>query len=300
MLDFLIVGHVVKDRFPDEGDLEVAGGTAWYASLALAALGARVGVVTRVAPADEGLLLEPLCAAGIELIRQPSARTTVFVHAFPEGRAAERVLTFESEADPLALAEGDLPRARVGYAGPLTATDVPLATLRALRARCDRLAIDLQGLIRHATPEGMRLVDSAEARAALGLVDIVKADLTEAAVVTGAGEPEAAAQGLAALGPAEVLVTMSDRGSYVLGGGEACALPALTPERIVDPTGCGDTFLAAYLFARAEGEGVAAGARFAAAAATAKLEQQGALRRDAGAVRALLARHAAAGDRLQS
>lgn len=292
MPDVLLVGHVVKDCFPDEANRQTAGGTAYYASIALVSLGAEVAVVTKVARGDRPLLLPELSEAGVDVVVGESARTTEFVHAFPQGRAGERVLTLAEQAE--AFEPRDLGRsgAAIGYAGPLGVADVPAATLLALRDLCGRVAIDLQGLVRHVEDGRIALRSSRDALAALRLAHVVKADLTEAAVVTGETEPEAAARALAELGPHEVLITMNDRGSMVFFGGACARIPAMPAEALVDPTGCGDTYLAAYLFARLHDESPHEAACFAAAAAACKLRQHGPLRRSAAEVRQLLRRHA--------
>ncbi len=91
-----------------------------------------------------------------------------------------------------------------------------------------------------------------------------------------AGESDVAQAGrrLCSLGPDEVLVTLGSRGALVVspqGVEHVAALPAA----VVDATGCGDTFLAAYLHRRLAGSAPAPAARFAAAAATITLERSG-------------------------
>lgn len=291
MPDVLLVGHVVKDRFPDEANRQRAGGTAYYASIALASLGAEVAVVTKVAPDDRSLLLPELRAAGIDLVLGETVRTTEFVHAFPRGRAGERVLTLSEQALPFEARDLGRTRAAIGYAGPLGVADVPAITLSALRGLCDRVAIDLQGLVRHVEDGGIALRSSPEALAALRLAHVVKADLAEATVVSEETEPEAAARALAALGPSEIIITMSDRGSLVLCEGACVRIPAIPVDTFVDATGCGDTYLAAYLFARLHDESPGEAGAFAAAAAACKLQQHGPLRRSAAEVRQTRRRH---------
>jgi sugar/nucleoside kinase (ribokinase family) len=291
MPDVLLVGHVVKDRFPHDEDRQVPGGTAYYAALALASLGARVKVVTKVAPDDRDLLLTELTEAGIEVVQGRTPATTEFVHSFPHGRTAERVLTLSRQAEPFEPQDLGTARAPIGYAGPLSVRDVPAATLRALGALCGRVAIDLQGLVRHVEGDRIALRNSAQAQAALSLAQVVKADLTEAAVVTGEREPEAAARALAGLGPEEAIVTMNDRGSVVFCDGAPLRFPAFPPDPFADATGCGDTYLAAYLYARLHEAHPREAAGFAAAAAACKLQQKGPLRRSAGDVRRFLRRH---------
>jgi sugar/nucleoside kinase (ribokinase family) len=291
MPDVLLVGHVVKDRFPDDEDRQTPGGTAYYAAIALASLGARVKVVTKVAPSDRDLLLKELIGTGVEVVQRETPATTEFVHRFPHGRTGERMLTLPRRAEPFEPRDLGTTPAAIGYAGPLSVRDVPAVTLRALRALCGRVAIDLQGLVRQVEGDSIMLRGSAQAREALALAQVVKADLTEAEVVTGEREPEAAARALAGLGPEEAIVTMSDRGSVVFCDGVSVRLPAFPPEPFADATGCGDTYLAAYLCARLGDAHPREAAGFAAAAAACKLQWKGPLRRSADDVRRFLRRH---------
>ena len=53
-----------------------------------------------------------------------------------------------------------------------------------------------------------------------------------------------------AAGVREVLVTHGSEGAVIYGGSSPIAIAAIPPRRTVDATGCGDTYLAAYLARR--------------------------------------------------
>ncbi|GAA3339233.1 sugar kinase [Amorphoplanes nipponensis] len=93
--------------------------------------------------------------------------------------------------------------------------------------------------------------------------DLVFAGPDEAALVLGAGD--AMAEGLAALGPAEVVITDGSRGCTALIHGERYAVPA-PAVTVVDPVGAGDAFVAGYLADRLAD--AAPGERLATAVAT--------------------------------
>lgn len=80
--------------------------------------------------------------------------------------------------------------------------------------------------------------------------DLVFAGPDEAALVL--GPDTAPVDGLAALGPAEVVVKDGPRGCTALIGGERLTVPALTVTE-VDPVGAGDAFVAGYLADRLAG-----------------------------------------------
>jgi 2-dehydro-3-deoxygluconokinase len=79
--------------------------------------------------------------------------------------------------------------------------------------------------------------------------DVAFAGPAEAALFLGDEEPVA---GLAALGPAEVVVKDGARGCAALLDGKRYEVPAL-PVTVVDPVGAGDAFVAGYLADRMAG-----------------------------------------------
>jgi 2-dehydro-3-deoxygluconokinase len=81
--------------------------------------------------------------------------------------------------------------------------------------------------------------------------DLVFAGPEEAALFVGSGP---AVDGLASLGPAEVVVKDGPRGCTALLDGSRFTLPAL-PVQVVDPVGAGDAFVAGYLAERLAGAG---------------------------------------------
>jgi sugar/nucleoside kinase (ribokinase family) len=112
----------------------------------------------------------------------------------------------------------------------------------------------------------------------LSYIDILKAGEQEARVLSGEAEVERAALRLADYGPAEVIITRGSKGSVILSGGRFFPIPALPATNIIDPTGCGDTYMAGYLYQRLHSGDLETAGRFAAAIATAKLARFGPFR----------------------
>ena len=130
--------------------------------------------------------------------------------------------------------------------------------------------------------------DWGEKASGLAHVYYLKADEHEAKVLTGEHGPEGAARRLADLGPREVIITLGSRGSLLLVDGDTHTIPAFSPRRLVDATGCGDTYFAGYLSERMKSREAERAGRFAAAVATVKLEQYGPFRGSLEDVEALL------------
>ena len=93
----------------------------------------------------------------------------------------------------------------------------------------------------------------AVARAAFEGVTVVKANLEEARLLSGALEPAAAARAIVAAGPRAVVVTMGERGLLVVVADEQPVEISSTPARVVDATGAGDSVAAVLAAALARG-----------------------------------------------
>jgi sugar/nucleoside kinase (ribokinase family) len=252
----------------------MAGGSAFYVSVALKNLGLDVEVITKVAKKDESLL-EALSARGIDVKNGDTETTTTFENAYSGEHLAQRQQWVRSIAAPFTPADLDRATAKTFHLGPLTAGEMSIDTLRHIRARARTIVFDAQGMLREVRDEAVRLAPWKDALLGLPLVDALKVDDVEAEQLTGEHLASRSGERLAAFGVREVLITFADRGSLVRVAGDEQRIPALPPRTHVDATGCGDTYAAGYLAARLYGRGVFDAARFAAAAASIKLEGYG-------------------------
>jgi sugar/nucleoside kinase (ribokinase family) len=273
--DVWVVGHVTVDRIATrEGITERAGGTSTYFSLALARLGGDVAVLTRMAPEDRDTLLAEEREAGIEVVCAPSPKTTEFENRYLDSDRDRRVQRVGAVALPFVPEDVAGLRGRLFHLGPLTQDDMSLDFIDAV-AEIGRVSLDVQGLVRRIDRGRVVPCEWPQAAEGLARVAIVKADEDEARMLTGEADPERSARRIAEWGPEEVLVTRASRGSIVWHRGALHAVPAVPTRDPVDPTGCGDTFMAGYVSARLGGAPVPQAARFGAAAAALKLRHIG-------------------------
>jgi sugar/nucleoside kinase (ribokinase family) len=275
--DVCVVGHVTKDliRIPGKPDREMAGGSAFYVSVALNSLGLKVEVITKVRREDEPLL-EGMRARGIRVINGETSATTTFENSYSGEHLATREQWVRDIAERFSPDDLRQVTAKNFHVGALTAAEIPLETLRAIRARAERITFDAQGMLREVVDQKVRLGAWKEMELGLPLADALKVDDVEAAGLVGETDTARAAEKLAALGVREVMITFADRGSLIRTAGKNTRIPALPPRSHVDATGCGDTFAAAYLAARSFALSPPEAGRFAAAAASLKLERYGA------------------------
>ena len=278
--DISVVGHITRDIVRIRGRERVqAGGVAYYAALAAAALGASVTVLTRVAEKDRETLLADVRQAGITVHARPSARTTSFVNEYPAPGAA-RIQQVLDAADPIGPNDlGDQEdKTRAWYFGPLTPDDLMPEGLAHAGRLGGMIALDAQGLLRRIESGRVSPGSNAELPGYLRNVDMLKMSDEEARVAVGTDSLREAVRALSQMGPAEIIVTRDEKGSLIYHADQFVSVGAARIDTVIDPTGCGDTYFAAYLWWRLQGNDPEAAGRFASAASALKATRAGALR----------------------
>ena len=277
MHDVCIIGHVTRDLVRRQGGPTETGigGVAYYAGIALRSLGVDTAVLTSLAEADAADILAPLRAAGVTIYRRASPTTTCFENVYSGRKLAHRRQRVEAVAAPFEPDDLAGIQARAFHLGPLTGMEMSVAFLSTVVGRPARVSLDVQGFTRRLEAGEVRRTDWAEKSQGMARVGIVHASWQEAWYLTGEDDPERAVRALAALSPEEVVVTLGGDGAIICAQEEVFRIPAVAPRAVVDPTGCGDSYMAGYLFQRMRSDDIAAAGRFAAALATCNLERAG-------------------------
>lgn len=280
MFDICVIGHVTRDIVRVGGvRKEMTGGTAYYASIALNSLGLKVAVITKTSLADRNALLSELENLGIAVCWQESEETTTFENIYDEKNLDGRSQKVRAIASPFSAADlGDID-AKIFHLGALNNAEISSDFWPELGRRGRLVCLDAQGLVREVTPAGdVRNLDWRDKKKRLGSIDILKVDRQEATILSGEDDPERAAVVLAGFGSREVIVTAGSQGSSIYADGKFYKIPAVPVPKAIDPTGCGDTYVAGYLYQRLQSEDIEQAGRFAAAVASAKLANFGPLR----------------------
>lgn len=287
MFDVCAIGHVTRDIVRVGGvQKEMTGGTAYYASIALNSLGLKVAVITKTSLADRHPLLSELEKLGIAVFWQESEQTTTFENIYEEGNLDGRIQKVRAIASPFFAADlGDI-EAKIFHIGALTNGEISRDFWSELSRRKNLVCLDAQGLVREVTKTGdLRNLDWRDKEKRLGSIDILKVDRKEAKILSGEDDPERAAVALAGFGTREVIVTAGSQGSLIYAKGKFYQIAAVPVQEAIDPTGCGDTYVAGYLYQRLESEDIEQAGKFAAAVAAVKLANFGPLRAFSGVVR---------------
>jgi len=284
--DFVTVGNYTKDTIVSAaGTRHVDGGGYSYAAHAARLAGLRVAAVTRRA-ADDAHIAAPLAAAGVDVFAFDSPSSTLMRLEYPTANVDERILSVKGVADPIGREHLDGIEAHTFLITASIRGEVSPATVRAMRERSQRIAVDVQGFVRVVTPEG-RLAYAAwpDREVVLGMTDILKTDAVEAEFLTGTANIHEAARALAAHGPREVVLTHKD-GLLVLADGKYHEAP-FKPVELRGRSGRGDTCVGSYASKRLSA-GPADATRWAAALTSLKLEAEGVIRRSRDDVERLL------------
>ena len=289
--DVCVIGHVTKDIINVGKTKKTSpGGTAYYTSIGLKKFRLRVGVVTRVAKADEDFLLRLLKDENIAVISQPSETSSAFENAYRTDHLDKRLQRIQSIGTPFSPEDLGTISAGVYHVGPLTSRDISVDFLKQLAKKPGMVSLDVQGMLRPARMGKVSEEDWPQKEEGLSYVDILKADEKEALILSGQTVADRAAAAIASLGPTEIIITMGSRGSLIYAEQTMHSVPGFVPRKREDPTGCGDTYMAGYLYQRLKGVAPDQAGRFAAATATLKLEGPGPFLGSEADVNALLSR----------
>lgn len=284
--DVVTVGNYTQDTIVSGAAVRrVDGGGFAYAAHAARIAGGRVAAVTRLARADMHVL-EALRAAGVEVFAYESADSTLLRLEYGSADLDRRVVTVARAAGAIAKEHVAPVESAAFVVNASLRGEVPLDVLEALRAKSAVLALDVQGFVRVAAPDG-RLAHRAweDMPRVLPMVDALKVDAVEAEFLTGRSDLRAAAGALAALGAREVVLTHAE-GVLVLSGGAWHEAP-FRPRAVLGRSGRGDTCIGAYVSKRLSAPAEEA-TRWAAAVTSLKLEAEGPVRRSAADVLAYL------------
>jgi len=295
-LDVLTLGMMMGEVAPPHagegfgdgrGLVLFPSGSMTIFALALARLGSRVGLLSRVGDDDLGRWMrERVEDAGIDIggVASIAGQLTPLALASVDamGNKSFSYYRFAGISDPLAtLRAADVPdaalrRARVFDFGEASLRS-PLMRAETLllvqRARALGLAVCYTPNYR-ASAWGGGAVEAAHVqRQALALADVVLMNAEESELLSGCSDPNAAAQRIVALGPPIVVITSGNQGAIVAMDRVVTSIPAV-PVNVVFDIGAGDSFHAGFLAIWRPGGDPVDAARFASHTAALKISRE--------------------------
>ncbi len=270
-----VIGSLVQDEIEFVWRNEIfrqVGGGVYYAGHALIASGYRPTLFPILAEKDRSMLdgadfpknsVEPVW----------SAATTMNRCIYPEESLDKRIVKILSKAEGIGWREGFAARElSIISLTPISQNEFAPDFYTDLRKYFKGLiAMDAQGLVRGPRLDFRTLLRSH--------IDWIKVDEDEARLLTGASSIDQAASEFLSWEISEVVITQGSRGAVIYINGIKIPISPVPVSKIVDATGCGDTFWALYVAQRLEGKSPREAGERGAAAASAKLSLRGPLRR---------------------
>jgi len=273
MYDICCIGHITLDKVvTPKSERHMAGGTALYFSSALQHMGVNYLLVTSIAESEIGYV-DALREKGIEIWAYPSKHTVYFENIYGENQD-NRTQNVLQQADSFTIAQLQEVESQIFHLGPLLANDIPTELIKYLSEK-GKVSLDAQGYLRKVKNQKVSPTDWPDKQVALQYVHALKADEAEMAVLTGHTDVETGARMLADWGVKEVVITNGSMGSTIYCDGVFYDIGAYPPVNAEDATGCGDTYMAGYLYSRSRGYDIPRSGRFGAAIASLKMESPG-------------------------
>ena len=252
----------------------MAGGTSFYMAHGMHHLSQDFPfqLVTKIGQESQEEV-DHLRQMNIDVLSYSSPHSVFFENHYGlnSNQRTQRVL---AKAAPFTIEEMEPLAAEVFHLGSLLADDFSPEIVKFL-AQKGRISIDVQGYLREVRGEKVYAVDWKDMDAVLPYVDIVKLNEHEMYAIMHTNDPKIVAEKLASYGVREVIITLGSYGSLIYADKTCYEIPAYTPRKIVDATGCGDTYSTGYLYMRSQGATFQEAGRFASAMCTLKLEHNG-------------------------
>ena len=285
--EIVLIGHIVKEmiHFPDRTLGPVLGSPVAYGSVVAGRLGERVGIVTTIGEDMPDDLLQPFRDAQVDtrglLVKAGDCTTTTQLIYEASG---EKEIRYPQKAPEIRFE--DIPSAYHNASIFYIATmdhDVPLDTIRGLRALDATLAIDLGGYggaHSRVHPNEAERKNPARMRELLACFDIVRASVEDCRHLFGAetlaseaGEEETVRR-FVDWGATVGLLTLGERGCVAATARGVVRVPAHSGT-VIDTTGAGDAFSTVFLSGYMRAGDVEWSARLGAAAVIHIIERTG-------------------------
>ncbi len=268
-----VLGPLCKDENIVRGQSRFGiGGVTYYAGQALSSLGADVELFATFGDEPAGWLGEFQPA---RLHHIPAQGTITFINEYKDNvdEREQRAIIPQNTigADDIGMLDCD-----AVILGPLFHDNFEADVMRDIR---QPVALAAQGLMRY-LEGGATIVwrHPDKIFEFLPRVTYLFVNEEEARFITSKESPREQHALLKDHGASTVVITQGSKGSVIYDGSDEHVIPAFPPSCLADPTGCGDTYMAAFIFASGFGWNLDQIGRFAAMAATMRLECQGPLR----------------------
>ena len=277
MFDVCVIGQIVKDynylkgkKYPPKIS---AGGAGYYSTYTYYNLGLKTAVVTSFNKNDKYLLSRQF--DNIKIINNNNATSTEFRNYYRFGDKNYRKQEATYNNRPV---KNKIPKAKIYHFGPLVPNDINYILYNKIKKRKGLKILDVQGLTRDIKNQIIINQINPSIKKLLKGFDVLKCDTRELFLIKDYKKKESIVNYLFDLGISEIIVTKGFFGSTIYSKEkDRTVIPPFIPNKIVDTTGCGDTYAAIYAFARYKGYSIYHAGLLASAGSGIKTEKTGLL-----------------------
>ncbi len=279
MPKFIIIGPLTRDTISREGLVyHSTGGAVYYQASVLSNLDADVTAVITLSREDEELL--NAFPQDVNIIPLFFDKTMKFENIYPNHNPSNRIQMATVPENP--VKPENLPEDIESYDAvllcPLSPSDIPIETIEYIFHYNVPIYMGAQGYLRQLKDHRVVLKPWNNFEKFLRFVQMIFIDEVEAKVMTGNHKLDKIGNELSTFGPQEVIITCGDRGAVIYSSisEHTYKIHAFAPMQTMDPTGLGDTYMAAYARKRMETSDPKTCGIFASMVSTMKLEKIGA------------------------
>ena len=279
MFDVCVIGQIVKDynylkgkKYPPKIS---AGGTGYYSTYTYYNLGLRTAVVTSFNKKDKYLLSKQF--KNIKIINNNNVTSTEFRNFYNFRYKNYRKQEVTNNNRPV---KNKIPKAKIYHFGPLVPNDINYTLYEEIKKQKGLKVLDVQGLTRNIKNQIIINQINPSIKNLLKGFDVLKCDTRELLLIKNYPKKESIVNYLFDLGISEIIVTKGFFGSTIYSKEkDRTVIPPFIPNKIVDTTGCGDTYAAIYVFARYKGYSIYHAGLLASAGSGIKTEKTGVLKK---------------------
>ncbi len=281
MPKFIVIGPLTRDTILREGlEYHTTGGAVYYQAAVLSKLEVDVTAIITLSSEDKELL--NAFPSKVNVIPLFFNETMEFKNIYPDIDPNHRLQKANVPKNP--IMPENLPKNMGEYDAillcPLSPSDIPIETIKYISSFNIPIYLGAQGYLRQLDHHNVILKPWNHFQDFLKYIEMVFIDEVEAKVIMDKKNHELSVIGrqLALFGPEEVIITRGDRGAMIYSSLTKCTykIPAFPPKQTMDPTGLGDTYMAAYVTKRIEKSDPETCGIFASMVSTMKLEKIGA------------------------
>ena len=244
-----VVGSTTIDEIvsPDQ-TVKKMGGATTYAGLTYGRHAIDTFIISNLAPVDHNII-DRMKRHNIAVLSGKTDRTTHFINHIKGDSRRQQVI---NRARPILLRQllpalDDIDGLHIS---PLHPDDIEPTILTELPHSGLKFFIDLQGYTRRVVNRAVSAAVSHHLPAALKAADIIKANESEIKLVLDYFQKDLP-EIMEIFEIEEAVITSGAKGGWVeIPGGEKFVYAAQSFDTVIDPTGAGDVFFAAYLLSR--------------------------------------------------